>query len=148
MAVQSAHLTIYVKYDGISFLKVLVMTLASNEQAQIIRTERGLTIAFTRITLYDVMDYLTAGYPAKLIREKLCLTDHQVEVALSYIDVHRAEVEAEYQEVLQIAEDNRQYWEERNREHFARLAAMSPKPGQETLRAKLQAWKDRLELTV
>ncbi|MBW4479205.1 MAG: DUF433 domain-containing protein [Tolypothrix brevis GSE-NOS-MK-07-07A] len=124
------------------------MTLASNEQAQIIRTEGGLTIALTRITLYDVMDYLTAGYPAKLIREKLCLSDHQVEVALSYIDAHRAEVEAEYQEVLQIAEDNRQYWEERNREHFARLAAMSPKPGKETLRAKLQAWKDRLEFTV
>ncbi|MFM6587482.1 MAG: DUF433 domain-containing protein, partial [Microcystis panniformis] len=28
------------------------MTLASNEQTAIIRTERGLTIAGTRITLY------------------------------------------------------------------------------------------------
>ncbi len=36
------------------------MTLASNEQTAIIRTERGLTIAGTRITLYDVMDYVTA----------------------------------------------------------------------------------------
>ena len=36
------------------------MTLASNEQASIIRTERGLTIAGTRITLYDVMDYVTS----------------------------------------------------------------------------------------
>jgi len=124
------------------------MTLASNGQAAIIRTERGLTIADTRITLYDVMDYFTAGYPAKLIREKLCLTDAQVNAALAYIEAHQAEVEAEYQEVLQLAEDNRQYWEERNREHFARFAAMPPKSGQEALRAKLQAWKDRLEFKV
>jgi uncharacterized protein (DUF433 family) len=124
------------------------MTLASNGQSAIVWTERGLTIAGTRITLYDVMDYLTAGYPSKLIREKLCLTDNQVDAALSYIDTHRAEVEAEYQEVLQIAEDNRQYWEERNREHFARLTAMPSKPGQEAIRAKLQSWKDRLESKV
>lgn len=117
---------------------------ASNQDSGIIWTERGLTIAGTRITLYDVMDYLTAEYPAKLIREKLCLTDGQVDVALSYIKAHRAEVEAEYQEVLHIAESNRQYWEERSREHFARIAAIPPKSGQEALRAKLQAWKDRL----
>jgi uncharacterized protein (DUF433 family) len=121
------------------------MTPASNGHSIITRTGRGLTIAGTRITLYDVMDYLTASYPAKLIREKLCLTDAQVDAALCYIKAHQAEVEAEYQEVLQIAQDNRQYWEERNSEHFARLAAMPPKPGQEALRAKLQAWKDRLE---
>ncbi|NMG11690.1 DUF433 domain-containing protein [Brasilonema sp. UFV-L1] len=116
-----------------------------NEQAAIIRTERGLTIAGTRITLYDVMDYFTAGYPAKLIREKLCLTDVQVDAALSYIKAHEAEVETEYQQVLQIAEENRQYWEERNREHFARISATPSKAGQEAIRAKLQAWKDRLE---
>lgn len=124
------------------------MTAASNKESPIIRTERGLTIAGTRITLYDVMDYLTASYPAKLIREKLCLTDEQVNYALSYIEAHQAEVEIEYQEVLKIAEDNRQYWEKRNRDHFNRLAAMPPKPGQEALRAKLQAWKDRLESKV
>ncbi|MGG6263335.1 DUF433 domain-containing protein [Leptolyngbya sp. AN03gr2] len=117
----------------------------SDEQPIIIRTDRGLTIARTRITLYDVMDYFTAGYPAKLIREKLCLTDAQVQAAISYIEAHRAEVEAEYQQVLQIAEHDRQYREERNREHFARLAAMPPKSGQEAIRAKLQAWKDRLK---
>lgn len=33
------------------------MASVSNEQSAIIRTERDLTIADTRITLYDVMDY-------------------------------------------------------------------------------------------
>lgn len=119
------------------------MNSAPTTQTSIVRTGRGLTIAGTRITLYDVMDYLTASYPPKLIREKLCLTDEQVNVALSYIEANRAQVEAEYQEVLQIAEENRQYWEERNREHFARIAQLPPKPGTEALWAKLEAQKAR-----
>jgi uncharacterized protein (DUF433 family) len=121
------------------------MTPASNGQPGIIRTERGLTIAGTRITLYDVMDYVTAEYPPKFIRSMLNLTDEQVNAALSYIEANRAEVEAEYQIVLQEAEEIRQYWEERNREHFARIAAMPPKPGREALWAKLQAQKRQHE---
>lgn len=37
------------------------MTLTSNVKAAIIRTERGLPIAGTRITVYDIMDYLNVG---------------------------------------------------------------------------------------
>jgi uncharacterized protein (DUF433 family) len=121
------------------------MTPISNGRASIIRTERGLTIAGTRITLYDVMDYLKAQYPTKLIREKLCLNDEQVNSALAYIDSHQTEVEAEYQEGLKTAEEIRKYWEEQNRERFARIASTPPKPGQEALRAKLQAWKERID---
>ena len=50
------------------------MTLTSNGHAAIIRTERGLTISGTRITLYDVMDYVTAHYPPKFIRSLFDLT--------------------------------------------------------------------------
>ncbi len=123
------------------------MTPASNGQPGIIRTERGLTIARTRITLYDVMDYVTAQYPPKFIRSMLNLTDEQVNAALSYIEANRAEVEAEYQIVLQEAEEIRQYWEERNRERLAQIKALPPKPGQEAIRAKLQAWKEKLGMT-
>jgi uncharacterized protein (DUF433 family) len=121
------------------------MTLASNGQTAIIRTERGLTIAGTRITLYDVMDYLTAQYPPKFIRTMLCLTDEQVNAALSYIEANRAEVEEEYQLVLREAEELWQYYEEQNRERIARIAAKSPKPGTEAIRAKLQAARAKLE---
>ncbi|MBW4631084.1 MAG: DUF433 domain-containing protein [Iphinoe sp. HA4291-MV1] len=121
------------------------MTPVSNGQAIIIRTERGLTIAGTRITLYDVMDYVSAQYPPKFIRAMLSLSDEQVNAALSYIEAHRAEVEAEYQTILQEAEELRQYWEEQNRELFARIAAKPPKPGTEAIRAKLQAAKAKLE---
>jgi uncharacterized protein (DUF433 family) len=119
------------------------MTLTSNEPAAIIRNERGLAIAGTRITLYDVMDYVTSQYPPKFIADVLSLTPEQVTAALAYIEENRAEVEAEYQTVLREAEEIRQYWEERNREHFARIAMLPPKPGQEALWAKLQAQKER-----
>jgi len=122
------------------------MAPTSNEKVAIIRTERGLTISGTRITLYDIMDYLTAQYPPKFIGSLFDLTDEQINIALSYIEVNRAEVEAEYQVVLKQAQENRQYWEERNREHFARVAAMSPKPGKEALWAKLQEQKARHQL--
>ncbi len=117
------------------------MTPASNGQASIIRTERGLTISGTRITLYDVMDYVTAEYPPKFIRGLFNLTDEQINVALSYIETNRAEVEAEYQIVLKEAEELRQYYEKRNRDLIARLATKPPKPGMEAAWEKLQAQK-------
>ena len=95
------------------------MTSASNKQTSIIRTERGLTIAGTRISLYDVIDLLKVQYPPKLIRDKFNLTDLQINAALSYIETNKTQVEAEYQEVLQNRKEIRQYWEERNRDRFA-----------------------------
>jgi hypothetical protein len=39
------------------------MTTLSNGQSGVMRKEKGLMITGTRITLYDVMDYLKAQYP-------------------------------------------------------------------------------------
>jgi len=121
------------------------MTETKTPQNTVVRTSRGLSIAGTRITLYDVMDYLTADWPPKLIQHWLNLTDQQIADVMEYIETNRAEVEAEYQLVLQQAEEIRQYWEARNRDRLAEIAALPPKPGQEEIRAKLQAWKAKLE---
>lgn len=120
------------------------MAETNTEQKTVVRTDRGLSIAGTRITLYSIMDYIKADWPPHLIRDWLDLTDEQIEDVMNYIDTHREEVEAEYQLVLQQAEENERYWRERNRELFAKIAAMPPKPGQEEIRAKLQAAKARL----
>jgi len=121
------------------------MTLASDGQAAIIRTERGLTIGGTRITLYDVMDYVKSQYPSKFIGDILSLTDEQVTAALSYIAANCSEVEAEYQLVLKEAEEIRQYWEERNHERLAEIAKLPPPSGREAAWEKLQAQKARLQ---
>ena len=117
------------------------MSTHTDTHALIVRTDRGLTIVGTRITLYDVMDYLVAGWPRQLIRDRLNLTEEQIEAALAYIEAHRAAVEAEYQQILQVAEDNRRYWDERNQERLAQIASLPPRPDQAALRAKLAAWK-------
>jgi len=121
------------------------MASASNGQSAIIRTERGLTIVGTRITLYDVMDYLKAQYPSKFIRDAFNLTDEQIRAALCYIETHRAEIEAEYQEILKAAAETQQYWKERNRDRFARIASLPPRPGNEAVRAKLQERREQRE---
>jgi uncharacterized protein (DUF433 family) len=115
------------------------MTLVFNKSAAIIRTERGLTIAGTRITLYDVMDYLAEQYPPKFIASLFDLTEAQINAALDYIAAHRVEVDAEYQLVLTEAEALQQHYEVQNRERFARIAAQPPKPGTEAAWEKLRA---------
>lgn len=103
----------------------------------IIRTERGLTVAGTRITLYSIMDCVVAGWPAKLIQDRFTLTDRQIADVIAYIADHRAEVEAEYHIVLAQADENRRYWEAYNRERFARIARLPPRPEHAAIRAKL-----------
>ena len=117
------------------------MTPAPNIQPTIVRNERGLTIAGTRITLYDVMDHLKMGRPPELILNCLPLTQAQLKEALLYLERNRAEVEAEYQEILQTAEEVRQYWGGKNQERFDCIAANSPKVGKEALWEKLEAQK-------
>ncbi len=122
------------------------MAETNTSQTTVVRTERGLSIAGTRITLYNIMDYVKAGWPPKLIRDRLNLTDKQIADVMDYIKAHQAEVEAEYQLILQQAREIRQYWEAQNRERFAEIAARPPKPGQEEIRARLQARKAQQEL--
>jgi uncharacterized protein (DUF433 family) len=43
--------------------EIVCMTENPNTQAIIVKTSRGLSIAGTRITLYQVMDYVKAGWP-------------------------------------------------------------------------------------
>src|SRR6266511_1945799 len=103
----------------------------------VVRTERGLSISGTRKTLYQVMDYATAGWPPKLIRDWMDLTDDEIAGVMQYIDEHRAEVEEEYRQVLRDAEEERRYWEERNRARFAAIAAMPPRADHAETRTKL-----------
>lgn len=117
------------------------MTSSLGNYPAITRTERGLTIFGTRITLYQIMDYIHASYPRHLIRHQFYLTDEQFDAAISYIDAHYEEVESEYQIVLQQAEEIRDYWKERNKERIANISKLPPKPEYVSAWQKLQARK-------
>src|SRR6266852_7635970 len=89
----------------------------------ILRTERGLTLSGTRVTLYDLLGYVRAQWSREDIGTMLHLSDEQVDAALDYIAAHRAGVEAEYEMVLHSAAEVRRYCEARNRERLAQIAA-------------------------
>ena len=120
------------------------MTPATESRSTIVKSSLGPFIAGTRITLYDVMDYLHDDWPVDLIKHWLKLTDEQMTGAMAYIESHRSELEEEYQLVLNQSEEIRRYWEERNEERLSEIAAKPPEPGREEVRTKLKAWKARL----
>lgn len=135
----------YLAYGLLSYyesrLDSSAMVTPKTDHQLIVRTERGLTIAGTRITLYDVMDYVLADYPSKFIQGLFELTENQINIALAYIEANRTEVETEYKQVIQETEELRQYYTEQNRERAARIAKYPPKPGTEEAWEKLRAAK-------
>jgi uncharacterized protein (DUF433 family) len=110
-------------------------------QPTVVRTSRGLTVAGTRITLYTILEYLHADWPPKLIQEWLDLSDHQMADVLDYLTQHRAEVELEYQNVLQQAEQTRLYWDAQLQQHLERRTQKQISAEQAALRAAFEDWK-------
>jgi uncharacterized protein (DUF433 family) len=68
--------------------------------AHIIDRGRGPEIAGTRITVYDVMDYWTAGWRCEQIAGLFRLPPDDIQAAIAYIEAHKAEVLTEYQQIL------------------------------------------------
>jgi uncharacterized protein (DUF433 family) len=62
---------------------------------------RGREIKGTRITVYDVLDYQRLGWQAEAIAVHLRVTPAQVEKAFEYIATNKAEVEHEYQKLVE-----------------------------------------------
>ena len=63
--------------------------------AAVIDRGRGPEITGTRITVFDVLDYLQAGWDDKGIAVVLSLGTNQVRAAREYIENHPAGIQAE-----------------------------------------------------
>jgi len=107
----------------------------------VVRTSRGLSIAGTRTTLYQIMDYVKDNEPTEVIRDHFRLTIKQTDDVMDYIRTHYDEVDKEYQKIVRQADEIRQYWSERNRERFAEIARS---PEHQKIRARLDEWKTKL----
>jgi uncharacterized protein (DUF433 family) len=68
--------------------------------AKIIDRGRGPEIEGTRITVYDVMDYLQEGWRYDQIAGLFRLPPDDIQAAIQYIKSHHAEVMADYQQIL------------------------------------------------
>ncbi len=119
------------------------MPATMTENPTVVRTERGLSIKGTRITLYQIMDYLRADYSRELILSlHQSLSEEELDDVLNYIETNWEEVEAEYQEVLKEAAEIRRYWEERNRDRAKPIDPNTLSPERRALWDKLQAWRE------
>jgi len=107
----------------------------------VVRTDRGLSVAGTRITLYQIMDYVKDKAPPEVIRDHFRLTIRQTDDVMDYIRTHYDELEEEYRRIVRQADEIRQYWSERNRERFAEIAR---RPEHRKIRARLDEWKMKL----
>jgi len=90
------------------------------------------------------MDCLKAGMSPALICDRFRLTIRQITAVMAYIRDNHETAESEYRQISDIADKNRQYWENRNRQRLAEIAAMPPRPGHEEIWHKLQEWKTKL----
>jgi uncharacterized protein (DUF433 family) len=69
--------------------------------ARIIDRGRGPEIADTRITVYDLIDYLEHGWRPSAIADLFQITEQQVNAGIRYLDAHRSEVMAAYRRNLE-----------------------------------------------
>ena len=80
------------------------------KEYKILETECGPMISHSRATVYDVMLTHDEGYDIFFICVNYNLTPAQAQVALDYIEEHRAELEADLNEILpKMAERERHY---------------------------------------
>lgn len=111
----------------------------------VVRTSRGLTVGGTRLTIYSLIDHFKAGDPDEVVLQSYPITAQQLADVHQYIDEHRDEVEAEYQQVLRSAEENRRYWEERNRERFEAIERLPKTPQQLAIRERIAELQAKLK---
>ncbi|MEW5829652.1 MAG: hypothetical protein AB1846_12235 [Chloroflexota bacterium] len=108
------------------------------ENRTIVRTEAGLTVKGTRLTLYTLMDSIRRNNSLKNVRDIYELTDEEMLDILDYIHLHKEEVEKEYLQVMKSSEENRKYWDEKNRDLTGKTYQQ-----RDVVLAKLREWREQ-----
>ncbi|MGH9800804.1 MAG: DUF433 domain-containing protein [Blastocatellia bacterium] len=122
------------------------MIATATKNQTVTRTERGLVVKGSRLTLYQIKDYLLANYSRQMILEyHPWLSAEQLDDVLNYIETNREEFEVEYREVVEYDEEIRRYWEERNRERISQFNPDTLSPERRAVWDKLQAWREEIE---
>ena len=105
------------------------------------RSDRGRAIAGLRLTLYEIMDLVKAGWTSEKILEFYPLTAEQLQDAYNYFASHGETFEAEYQRVVRESEELERYYRARQ-EELMRAAANRPRiPEEAALRVRFEEQK-------
>jgi uncharacterized protein (DUF433 family) len=107
------------------------------------RSDRGLAIAGIRLTLYEIMDLVKAGWSSEEILEFYPLTAGQLQDAYNYFAAQGEAFEAEYQRVVRESDERERYWRARQAERERTMVRPPDTPEKAAIRAKLAEIKAR-----
>lgn len=112
----------------------------------IVQTGRGPSIKGTRLTIYSLMEYLKDGWTPKHTAQWFNLSLAEMDEVMAYLKANEAELETEYAEVMRKAEEQEQYWRERNKDRDNHVNAKPPANDRIAIgRARLAALKQQRE---
>jgi len=86
------------------------------------------TIKNRRLTLFDLMDQLKEGLPPHFVANWYHLTVQEMDEVMRFLKDHEVEIEEAYAEANVYADEQRQYWTERNRHLTERDISQFPPP--------------------
>lgn len=89
---------------------------------QILETDSGLQISESRVMLFDVMEAHNEGDSIYQIAQTLNLTPLQVQIAVDYIEAHRAKLEPEFTRAIQLRNEREAYYRKQNEAVWERIA--------------------------
>lgn len=86
------------------------------KEYRIVNRGDGPKIEGTRITVYQVLEYVQNGHSREWIASVLDLSSRQVQAALDYIREHETEVNAQYEKIIGRIRQGNPAWVERRLE--------------------------------
>ena len=116
-------------------------TATAHRTELIVETPRGPSVAGTRITVYDVMDYIKDNCSREYTLQFLHITPAELDAAYVYIERHKDAVEQEYERILLREEAARQESERIYRERSPYPPDMPWEEKSKLLKEKLAAMK-------
>ncbi len=111
----------------------------------IVETRRGPAINGSRLTVFDIMDWLKHGRSPDFVQGWFHLPDDEMAIVMQYLRDHEAELEREYAEILVRAAAEEKYWRERNQDVLNQPPFPPPNEGIARARERLAAMKQARE---
>lgn len=105
------------------------------------RSDRGLAIAGLRMTLYEIMDLVKAGWSSEKILEFYPLTAEQLQDAYNYFAAQGEAFEIEYQRVVRASEERERYYRALESERERTMVRPPDSPEKAAIRARLAELK-------
>jgi len=110
-----------------------------NTRYQILETDSGLQISESRVMLLDVMEAHNEGDSVYQISQTFNLTPLQVQIALEYIEKHRAALEPQLARAIQLRQKREVYYQDLAAGRWEKIAQLPMTP----LRAAFYALREK-----